>query len=179
MLDVSFLPVPEQSGEELDEDALDASSESQSPSVDALSNLAADVSEDRTCSSLDAAFDVESEVVEGVESEMEGEMYHSLSGDSVRRTSTKTQSNSGSLTAALGSGETGPSSVISPVTMADRRTPTLAQGPGGQVVRTRTGRVVKAVNRLIENMVQKPLTKGFVDGVNKRSLSLFNLFQTE
>ena len=60
--------------------------------------------------------------------------------------------------------------------MADSRTPTQAQGPETHVVRTRTERVVKVVDRLIENMVQKSRTKGLVEGVKRRSLSLLTLF---
>ena len=208
MLDVSFLPVPEQSSEELNEDASDVASEFQPPSVDALSGLAVDASEDRTYSWLSTSSDAVCESMgDADECEVEDDRPHSLSRDSVQSTPTRTQSDevrgqgknefspvrdligssvppdsnltdtdSDSPTEALDLGETVPPNVDSPVTRTDSQIPTQTLGPVRQVVRTRTGRVVKAVNRMIENMVQKPLTKGFVEGVNRRSLSLLNLF---
>jgi len=208
MLDVSFLPFPDQSREEMDEAASDVASEFQPPSVDALSGLAVDTSEDRTCSWINASSDAESESIgEADEPEEENEIPHSLSRDPVQLTPTKAQSKE-----VKGQGGTEYSSVrdfmdssvppdshltdidsvssidvpdldksessniISPVTMTDSQTPAKVQEPEKQVVRTRTGRVVKAVNRLIENMAQKPFTRGFVKGVNRKSLSLLSLF---
>jgi len=208
MLDVSFLPFPDQSREEMDEAASDVASEFQLPSVDALSGLAVDTSEDRTCSWINASSDAESESIgEADEPEEENEIPHSLSRDPVQLTPTKAQSKE-----VKGQGGTEYSSVrdfmdssvppdshltdidsvssidvpdldksessniISPVTMTDSQTPAKVQEPEKQVVRTRTGRVVRAVNRLIENMAQKPLTRGFVKGVNRKSLSLLSLF---
>jgi len=208
MLDVSFLPFPDQSREEMDEAASDVASEFQPPSVDALSGLAVDTSEDRTCSWINASSDAESESIgEADEPEEENEIPHSLSRDPVQLTPTKAQSKE-----VKGQGGTEYSSVrdfmdssvppdshltdidsvssidvpdldksessniISPVTMTDSQTPAKVQEPEKQVVRTRTGRVVRAVNRLIENMAQKPLTRGFVKGVNRKSLSLLSLF---
>ena len=99
-----------------------------------------------------------------------------LIGSSVPPDSNLTDTDFDFPTEALDLGETVPPDVNSPVTRTDSQIPTQTLGPVRQVVRTRTGRVVKAVNRMIENMVQKPLTKGFVEGVNRRSLSLLNLF---
>ena len=199
MLDVSFLPVPGQSREELDEDASDVDSEFQPPSVDTLSGLAVDTSDNRISSWLNASSDAVCESMgEAGQSEVENKPPQSLSRDSAQLTPTRTQSDKvsgqeekedsperdlpGSIvppdTPDLG--ETEFPNVTSPVKMTnsqtDSQTPTQAQGPETQVVRTRTGRVVKAVNRLIDNMVHKPLTKDFVKGVNRRSLSLLTLF---
>ncbi|KAK6311985.1 hypothetical protein J4Q44_G00176490, partial [Coregonus suidteri] len=205
MLDVSFLPMPELSDEETNGAASDVASEFQPPSVDALSGLAVDASEDRTCSWLNASSDSES-IGEADESEMENETPHSLSRKSVQLTPTRAQSkevrgqgeNEYSPVRDLSDSsdppdshmtdtdsvapidvpdldETGSSDINSPVTLIDSQIPSQVQGFESQVVRTRTGRVVKAVDRLIENMVQKPLTKGFVTGV-RRSLSFRSLF---
>ena len=206
MLDVSFLPVPEQSSEELNEDASDVASEFQPPSVDALSGLAVDASEDRTYSWLSTSSDAVCESMgDADECEVEDELPRSLSRDSVQLTPTRNQSDevrgqgedesspvrdltgssvppdsnltdSDSLHDAIDLGETVSPNVNSPVTITDSQIPTQALGPVEQVARTRTGRVVKAVNRLIENMVHKPFAKGFVEGVNRRSQSLLNLF---
>ncbi len=71
--------------------------------------------------------------------------------------------------------ETGPCDIV-PTTVNDSQTPTRDSGLKRHVVKTRTGRVVKAVNRLIEHMVQKPLSRGIVHGFSRRSQSLMNLF---
>ena len=93
MLDVSFLPVLEQSREELDEDVSDVHSEFQPLSVDALSGLAVYASEDRTCSWLDASSDAVSESMgEADESEVENEIPHSLCSDSSQLIPTSIQS---------------------------------------------------------------------------------------
>ena len=165
-----------------------------------MSGLAVDASGGRTYSWLSTSSDAVCESMRDAdECEVEDEMPHSLSRESVQLTPTRTQSDevrgqgedeyspvrdltgssvppdsnltdSDSLTDALDLGETVPPNVNSHVTITDSQIPTQALGPVGQVVRTRTGRVVKAVNRLIENMVHKPLTKGFVEGVNRRSV---------
>ena len=65
---------------------------------------------------------------------------------------------------------------ILPETVGGNQAPAQNSGPEEHVVRTRASRVVKAVNRLIENMVQKPLPRGIVNGFSKKSQSLLTLF---
>ena len=94
-----------------------------------------------------------------------------LPGGSVPPDSHMTDTDSDPPTDAYDLGATKSPNVTSPVAVADSQTPTQAQGPETHVVRTRTGRAVKEVDRLIENMVQKPRTNGFVEGVKRRTFS--------
>ena len=63
-----------------------------------------------------------------------------------------------------------------PTTVNDSQTPTQNLGSERNVVRTCASRVVKAVDRLIENMVQRPLTRVIVNGLSRKSHSLLTLF---
>ena len=172
MLDVSFLPVPEQSREELDEDASDVDSEdSEFQPSSALSGLVVHASEGRTCLWLNVSSDAVCESMgEADESEVENEIPHTLCRDSPVRDlpdssvppdSHVIDTDSDSPIDAFDLGETESTNVTSPVTMTDSQTPTQPLGPETHVVRTRTGRVVKAVDRLIENMVEKTTHQGF------------------
>ncbi|KAL2087303.1 hypothetical protein ACEWY4_018362 [Coilia grayii] len=83
MLDVSFLPITQPTSEDLDSGALDAVSECDSLSIDAVSGLAVDASEDRTCSWINEMTDAEAlSGEEAADSEMEDEVPHSLPGTS-------------------------------------------------------------------------------------------------
>ncbi|KAJ8011778.1 hypothetical protein DPEC_G00061790 [Dallia pectoralis] len=146
----------------MDEAASDVASVFQSPSVDSLSGLAVDASEDRSCSWLNVSSGVGSESMgEAEESEMEYEIPHSLSRGPVRLTPTKAQSkdvrgqggteyspvsdssvppdshmtDTDSPIDVPDLGETESLHVIAPVTLIDSQTPTQAQGPERQELR--------------------------------------------
>lgn len=82
MLDVSFLPFPEQTSGELDSDASDEVSELQPLSIDILSDLAVAVSEDRTRSWICWSPDVDESLGDGIESGMEDKTPHHPSSGS-------------------------------------------------------------------------------------------------
>lgn len=81
MLDVSFLPIQKLTNEKLEAGALDVVSEFESPSIDTLSSLAVEASEDHARSWISRTPDASSDSEEGAaDLEMEDELLHSPPG---------------------------------------------------------------------------------------------------
>ncbi|XP_054643421.1 uncharacterized protein LOC129187765 isoform X1 [Dunckerocampus dactyliophorus] len=210
ILDVSFLPFPNQTSAEAESVASDGNGGSPYRPPSTLNGLAEKNSVDRTRSWLRLSFNADSE---SLEQEMESEQENDMScfpirdaghmmcedsqtdsvvdgsmGQSEKVSSLKDSPSpsgfsesqvvidyKGPLTGVPNMRETGSCDILA-ATVNGGLPPAQDSGPEGRVVRTRTGRVVKAVNRLIENMVQKPLSKGLVDEFIRKSQSLLNLF---
>ena len=209
ILDVSFLPIPEQTSADLDSATTGEISGSQIQPPDAFSGLPEEISENRTHSWVCKSSDVDCESLEdGKESEEGDEMSQSATWDSDQLSCAGSQNNSASSGITGQRGEDLPlrdspdSNVVSRSSTTDdhndsqatvhnmsgaehdilletvggNHAPAQNSGPEGHVVRTRAGRVVKAVNRLIENMTQKSLSRGIVNGLSRKSQSLLTLF---
>lgn len=208
MLDVSFLSFPEQPSGELDSVAVDEVSELQPLSIDTLSDLPVETSEDRTRSWICVSPDVDESLGDGAESGMEDETPHPPPSGSDQPTPERSEldpadddenkkererktclqeicvlsdphetcADFDTLISVPELDETGPHNSISPTTVTDSQKPTQDLGTEMHIVRTRTGGVVKAVSRLMENVVQKPFTRSGVGGFNRRAQSLCTLF---
>ena len=182
MLDVSFLPIVQPDSEELEAGASDADSECDPLSSDAVSNLAVDASGDRTCSWIMETPNANSLAGEDdADSQMEDELPQSLPGAPKQLTNPPSSRDVSSPSCPTDTDphpvdttdldNTGSPNIISPTPVTDSQNTTQHIGPER---RARTGRVVRAVNRLIESMAQKPFTRELM-GPN-RSMSLLSLF---
>lgn len=189
MLDVSFLPILEPGREELEAGASDVVRECDPLSIDAVSELAVENSEYRTRSWINETPHANSQSGEDADDlEVEDEPHslpdasdqltrppsaRDMLSPSVFPNSGPTDFDSDPLVDTTNLDDTGSPNIIPPTPVADNQPDTQHLGPDRQ---TRTGRVVRAVNRLIENMVQKPFTRDFIQGSNRRSLSSLSLF---
>ncbi|XP_072769424.1 uncharacterized protein [Nerophis lumbriciformis] len=209
ILDVSFLPIPEQTSAEPVPGTSDEISEFRPQPLDTSSDVADENPEDHICSWVCKSSDADCESSgEDRESEEEDETTCSpirdsdrmslgsseadpagsgsigqreeilpprdLPGSSLIPKSPLTNEQNDPLTSLPDISDTRLCDIM-PTTVNDSQAPTQDSGHERHVVRTRTGRVVKAVNRLIENMVQKPLPKG-IQRFRRKSQSLMTLF---
>ncbi|XP_056243780.1 uncharacterized protein LOC130176621 [Seriola aureovittata] len=177
ILDVSFLPIPEQTGAEPSSATTDEISGSQTRLADALRGLSEETSEIRTNSWVSMSPDVDCESLgDGKETKEMDERSESSTLDTDQMSCAGSHDNSADGGSVERREEVLPPRDLPDVTVDGDQAPMQNSGLERHAVRTRTGRVVKAVNRLIENMAQKPLPRGIMRGFGRKSQSLLTLF---
>ncbi|KAJ8341924.1 hypothetical protein SKAU_G00342150 [Synaphobranchus kaupii] len=192
ILDISFLPVGSPKNSQCSGTLSSIGSEIESRTEDNIDSLELDDSEDRTSAWVlsgsggtecqESSLDGESQSSQDQLSQNAEEFRCGRRTDedresvSSRKQQTDKQTDSDSL-AVIPDDEL---SVIRdrPAHVVDTDQHTLVDASGAtHVARTRAGRVVKRVNRLIETMAQKPFSiQGLADTFTKKSQSLLSLF---
>lgn len=199
ILDISFLPVKLPEDGDSCESQLADVRDSECESVDPIDSLEEENSEERTSSwilngptdtvsqeSLDEeeSFGMLTEPDQSSQSTAQPSRRDNLDedcqaqGPSANETNADPLADCDSLAVALDSDPSDIPDTDLPVVVANDQD-VLRQESGNTpgVVRTRVGRVVKSVNRLIETMGQRPFTmQGFANTLSKKSQSLLTLF---